>query len=364
MEVKQLTKDKYDVWNKFCLASENAWFWHTTDWLEFSLNFRPELNSRNLSFYIKDDTGVIAICPLILEEIPSPSGKIKQLSNSASGGLLLFPAIKNDFSPERRKKTLKLIFAQIDKLIVDNKSKKISLRIDPLASCLGKNSSGNNSLLKYGFLNSSLNTQIVDLSVSEEELFKAVRKGHKSDIKRGSKAYQIEIFDQNTITKEIFDQYRSLHHKAAGRLTRPLLTFEMMYQWIKTGKSVLCGIKLENRFIGFTLIVTYKHGAYYASAADDPDVQVNIPISHLIQWSLIEWLKKHGFKHYELGLQQFGPQLFSVPSQKNLDISLFKRGFGGGTVSAYRGIKYTDKEFMKKDLLGNMEKLIASYQEI
>ncbi|OGC22601.1 hypothetical protein A3J90_06980 [candidate division WOR-1 bacterium RIFOXYC2_FULL_37_10] len=359
MKIVPLTKDKYQDWNEFCLKSDDAWFWHTTDYLEFSIACHHENNVRSLSFMVYDDVGIMAICPLLLEEVNCNDHEINIFSNSIMGGYEVHPALKTDISDERKEKVRKLIFSFVDDFACKNNVKSAAFSFVPLANYpQSLKQLSFNYLMKYGYFNHSLNTQILDLTSSYETLNRDVRKGHKYDIKRGEKAYVVDIFDKNNITKDIFNFYRLLHHKASGRITRPLVTFDMMYKWILDGNGVLCGLKYNNIYIGFSLIITYKNAAYYGSASDDPDAKVDVPISHIIQWETVKWLKNNGFVCYEIGLQQYSSQLYDNPNQKDIDISLFKRGFGGKTITVHRGIKYYDKQFMHEKILSNLNSLV------
>ena len=120
----------------------------------------------------------------------------------------------------------------------------------------------------------------------------------------------------------------------------------MMYGWIRDGKAILVGAICEGRPAAFAVIIIFKDGAYYGSGCRDSEI--NLPASHLIQWEAITWLKSHGFITYEIGLQWFGPQWFCVPSEKEISISRFKRGFGGQTISQFTGEYFFSTELMKE----------------
>jgi hypothetical protein len=87
-----------------------------------------------------------------------------------------------------------------------------------------------------------------------------------------------------------------------------------------------------------------------------------MPIEHLIMWEAILFHKKQGVKYFETGYQEFGKQIYNFPLKKDLDISFFKRGFGGDLCSLYRGVKYYDSEFERKEKLFNLEKYF-NYEE-
>lgn len=350
MEIIQFKDELKKDWDEFCLASDDAWFWHTSQWLDYCVAYgKKDHDTQNISFVIIDDTGPIAICPLLLEK--------DRFSSVGGGKFGALPALINDMPESRREKTLKFIFEKIDSLAKENSVKQAFFRASPLS----KEQMQYNWLIKYKYLDNSLNTQIIDLSFPLEKLWAPVRKGHKYDVNQGKKEFAIRVFSKENVDKEIFDQYRLLHHKAAGRVTRPLETFEMMYQWIMDGKGILCGASKNGKYVGFSYVCLYKDAAYYASASDDPEFETSVPISHVIQWEIITWLKTQEYRYYDIGIQQFGSQVHDIPSPKDLSISFFKRGFGGKIANLYRGVKYYDKNIMEKDLLRNTQMLIENY---
>jgi hypothetical protein len=56
-------------------------------------------------------------------------------------------------------------------------------------------------------------------------------------------------------------------------------------------------------------------------------------------------MKKHGVDFYEIGLHQLGSQFCDFPDKKQLDITHFKKGYGGFVVPFFMGEKYYDKTF-------------------
>ncbi len=359
MEIVKLEKDQNVLWGQMCLESDEAWYWHSSQWIDYCLSYgQTKYATENISFMVVDDSGPLAICPLLLEKRLGADGKERmEISTAGSGGYGIAPALRNDLTEERADKVMKNIFETIDGLAAQNQVVRTSLWYSPLA----KKRQGINILMKYGFIDCSLCSQVIDLSASLAEIWSGVRKGHKYDIHRGEKHFTVHIYDKDNADKSVFDQYRLLHHKASGRMTRPIETFEMMYDWITRGWGMLCGVSQDGKYAGFSYINIYKDSAFYSSASDDPEFQTEVPISHVIQWAVMKWLKEKGYKNYEIGAQQFGPQIHDLPAPKDLSISFFKRGFGGRTVPIYRGVKYYDKKFMKQELEGNIQRLIESY---
>jgi hypothetical protein len=223
----------------------------------------------------------------------------------------------------------------------------VSLRDAPLAPRYADRAAFGNPLLDRGYVDTSLRTQILDLEVSEERLWSDIRKGHRSDIRRAEREMQADVFDGETLSDAVFEEYRGLHAKAAGRVTRPALTFELMRDWIRRGDALLIGARRNGALASVALFIVYKAGAYYASGANDPEAE-GPGIAHLVQWCAIRELKARGVRRYEIGWQQQRPVPHDVPSPKQRSISFFKHGFGGATWPLFAGEKYYSPGFYRE----------------
>ena len=339
MEIDELTSKKYKDWDEFCVQSDEAWLWNTSALLEYNLDFNPASEPESKSFYLMDNNRIAAICPLIL--VRNSDGH-KEFS--LNGGYSPVPALANSLSKKVREKVLKLIFDHIDELAKTNKVKIIRMRFPVLnKSFIETGEQRHNFLMKYGFLDNSLNTQIVD---TLEDLRLDLRHGHDSDIAKASKFLEEAVFDGSNITEEIFNEYVSMHLKAGGaaRKNRPRRTFDIMYELIKNGQSFLVGAKMGNKFVGFSYFFAYKGNVYYGSSCKEESAG-NLPVAHFIQWNAIKWMNQKKFKYYELGWQYYSPTLYDFCSQKEIDIARFKRGFGGFTVPLFKGEKFYDKKY-------------------
>jgi len=336
------------AWDDFCLRTSEAWFWHTTHWLDYTLAYRPECTPSSHSFLVFAGGEIVAICPLVLETSLEAGEEIRQFSNG--GDAVPAPAFADGLPENTRSKVARAVLRQIDALAAVNRVHRISFRISPPARWFWRFTHPQpNPLLQNGFSDISLLTQVIDLSLPEEQLLRDMRKGHRADIKRAEKLMSASVLDSSNITADAFQRYRLLHRKAAGRTTRPLKTFELMHSWIQQGLAVLSCATLDGKDIGFALVSVYKDGAYYSSGCVDPDYN-HLPVGHLLQWAAMQWLKAHKVRHYEIGLQLCSSQPHSIVSEKEWNISFFKRGFGGSTVPAWRAEKFYDETFCRRVL--------------
>ncbi len=327
MNIKKLTLD-HPKWDKFCLESDDCWFYHTIDWTEYTLEYGGN-ETELLSFYIENKANnMIAICPLIRH----------QDKLNFCGGITPNPALINNLSEKLSKILYIKIFSEIDSIANEYEISECKIGLTPLS----KNHHilfSYNYLMKYKFENISLNTQIIDLERDELTLWGEIKKSHRYEINKGKKLFKFFIIDQHNSDLSSFKEFKKLHYLSAGRMTRSERTWEIQYEWIQKGNGVLILASLDNLPVGGIYTILYKNGAYYGISANHPDFDIKYPISHAIQWEMIKWLKKNRYKYFELGIQQFSDQPYNHPEEKDINISLFKRHFGGYTTTFYRGLK-------------------------
>jgi len=349
MEIVEYEKLNEGEWDNFCLASDDAWFWHTTEWIEYTLAYSENKSPKNHSFLVRDGKKNVGIFPLIMEE----ENGVKEFSFGGVPGFS--PALSNDLSQKEKDAVLKFMFEKMDSLAKEHGVSRSRIRFTPLSPSQRKNK-GENYLPKFGFLDASIHTQIIDLRLSIDELRKNIRHGHDSDIKRGLKELTTSVYDAKTLTPEIFANYTTLRTKTSQKQVRPSKTFELMYDWVKAGKAILVAAMQKDKYIGFSYVFIYKDGAYYGSACNEPDME-KLPIAHVIQWATLEYLKAEGVHFYEIGWQVYGSGFNDFSSDKEIAISRFKRGFGGEAVLLFMGEKYYDKDLFKKVYVERIERI-------
>jgi hypothetical protein len=300
----------------------------------------------------------LAICPLYVEDYDglrrfSYRGEFLQT--------LRTPLINMGLMKKQRKTIEKELYKKIDELAVEYKIRKCNFLIDPL--CAIYEDEHYNHLTPHGYIDNSIATQIINLKKSREELWLELRKSYKALINTAEKTFEIIVMDFKNPEFEEHEKYRALHFKAAGRVTRPIETFNLQFAMLKNDEAMLIGIKYKGQYVGLSYFIHLNRTAYYASEADDPDIEIPLTCGPLMQWKAIEYYKARGFDYMELDIQQYGSQVFDHPTQKEISISIFKRGFGGKTFPLFRGIRYYDKKLLEKEVIENAEKLIKELSE-
>ncbi len=343
MELIPLAAKNRDAWDRFCRESPDAWFWHTTDWLDYSLAYRPELQPRSFSFLCVEGPRILAAIPLQLTHHEENSRKWKAFS--LGGGFLPSPALVGGLSPTERDDTLDFIFGAIDDLAEELDVSHSRFRTEVLRPAVREpRHAPYNFLLRHDYIDCSINTQLIDLRLSRNDLRAGLRRNHQRSIEKARKLFKIKIRSGPELTNVIFDQYVEMHARAAKRRTRPRATFEMMRAWIQSGRGFFVeALANDGKTAGFELYIVYKDASYGLSACNEPDYK-HLPIRHLIEWEAMMWMRDHGVQFYDIGAQHFGILPYAFPERKNLDISHFKYGFGGATVPFFHAERFHSSE--------------------
>ena len=347
------------LWDEFVVENSNVSWRYLPCWREYQMLYSGEAFVKELSFIVTRNTEPVALCPLFLERFDEHLMLAHGAVGGGQAGYQAGPLLKNAINCKHRKKVERTCFATIDDLAVEHNAAKAMLFVDPFPEQVN-----HNPLTEYGYLNASISTMIVDLSLDKKELWQNLRKSYKSLINNGRKKFEIIIIDTFSADYGVHDLYKKLHHKTAGRVTRDQRTFDLQFEMLKDDKAVLIGLADKKCFVAFSYFFHHNGCAYYGSSCDDPDYKTEVPIEHCIIWSAIEYYKRRGFRHLEIGWQQFGSQLFDHPAEKDLSIAFFKRGFGSRVISYHRGIKYYDKDYMEYDLHKNVQRLLDDQKVI
>ncbi len=292
----------------------------------------------DFSFVAVQNNKPVAICLLPIENINNCN------TITSAGEYLPSPLAINE-------KIEGKIYQYIEEIARQNNVKVVKFYLDSL---LMEYKNKVNDLLKYDYIDSSSTNGILDLNKDIEELWSNLRKGHKWLIRKIQKDNNVKIIkiDRTNADYDVHESYRELHHKCSGRMTRSKETFDEQFEMLKNDFASLFGLRYKDKHIGFCYLFHYKKIVTYASASDDPDYD-QYPISHAIIWEAIKYYKERSFDFMRF-TRPYGYSMVSgfnnYQDQKQINISLFKRGFGARMVPLFRGIKYFDRNMFIEDL--------------
>jgi len=296
------------AWDQFCL--DRAWFWHTTLWQSYVLCARFGVTYRNHSFALEQDGAIVGIVPLIQEDDQF----------TFQGGA----------TPEYicRPEHEKAVLAEIRRLALANGVKRIHIR-------------GN----VKGYLDASTYTCVLDLADVRPT------KGHRAAIKKSEKYLQYrEITD--------IDRFKNDYFAIAGKATRPDATFDHLRQWIRQGHGTLLEASFEDDTAGYAYLLHWNSRAYYLMSCTVPYYR-RYNVSHFLQAKAFDILRAKGIHVYELGEQVYN-SLHSQPTEKERNISLFKRNFGGKVVISPASEYFFDADYCREVMAERVKNYIRS----
>ena len=357
-QIVPLSADKYDIWNKFCYESDTAWFRHTTWFIDYILNSRFDSKSLNLSFMVYLNSKLIALVPLIKQTIYNSNNlfEFAMLDTNTP-----FPCFSNDINPENKKDITKIIFQKIDELAFQENVCYSRFFFDDLTEDILKSHQKTNPLPKLGFTDTTISTNILIFKNNEENELLKMRKGHKADIKFAAKeGFVVDIFSNDNITEDIFNIFKQIHFIDAGRKTRPDESWSSMLNWIKNGHCILAleKNKSSSEYISGALVIIYKNKAYYGSSGTLPTHEGKRGIGHILQWEVICHLKRQCINYYDIGWNFTKGFSQEIASQKEMNISMFKSGFGGEQYPIFRAEKFYNKEYFLQTYNNRIDKIV------
>jgi len=345
-------------WNQYISKIGESTYLNDWRFISYLEHFHDVID--NFSFIaLTPDKFPLCVCTLGLTFF----SELKTYEMSFSGSPCSIPAF-SELKPSMRRKLSDQIYKIIFDYAVQKKVKLIRFEKNPLniSSCRF-----NSVLCEYMFepLRYNLtcgvsNTLIINLNEKQDILEKNLSKYHHKHIRRSKKkGLSVKIYnDKNNkeSLKEKVDEFRYAHIKAAGRETRSIDTWTIMYEAAKNGKATLFLTYLENIPISYLFCGEYDKMAFGWSQVNVEQYQKQYSPRHLLEWESILYYKRNGFSFYELGIRFFGPNLLYTPSVKEINISVFKERYGGILYPKTNWLAFMDNDY----LTSQHEKLLSN----
>ena len=289
MEIVKLDQTNEQSWNEFCYTNYGLWFFHRKEWLVYLQNSKFGVEFKDHSFFIENNGKIISIVPLIQENDE------------------LFSSGFDD-----RKEVLQ----EVKRIAVESRVKRIRVDSD-IREYLSID--GYTCILSLDQINPS--------------------KGHRSCIKKAEK-YLTYTLCEDTV------RFREDYCRIAGKITRPAITFDLMGKWAAQGFGSLLEAKFDGKTAGYTYLLHWKDRAYYFMSCVETDFR-EFNVSHFLQSKAFDILRLKGVRYYELGEQVYN-SLHCQPTDKEKNISRFKKSFGGQIVLAPASEFYFDRDYFEQ----------------
>lgn len=181
------------------------------------------------------------------------------------------------------------------------------------------------TLLEGGIKPENIYSTTIPLSPPENMLWSHIRKSYKALIHKGEREFQSRLINATTVTNEAIEAFRDLHARVSGRSTRSHASWLQQLEAIKADEAFAVFLFLDNDLIGASYFICGLKRCYYGVGAYKREL-FDRPIAHVALWQAIREAKQRGCMFFDMGHWQMP---FSNASEKELNISRFKRGFGG-----------------------------------
>ncbi len=300
-----------NIWDRFCLASGGNLnhLAHFLDYYALSYNFK------DLSFGVFFEGELLAVVPIFLYS----GAKARDLNYKIPDSSVRNPC-----------PLIMIGRAQIE--LVDFLSKEMSARIS--TGVVYEFNQWNPSYSNYNHMEhlfrkvGSTKNLLVDLSGGEDQLFKGFSKGHQRTISKSTRDGQFTtILDCNSSTIDVengFWLYKRAHEFAAGRITRPNESFQLMLDYILSGVSVLFIAKKGTRNLSFLYCDFIGEYSRQWSKANSRDLLRGEFPSHQLEFEAMKYFSKVGVKYYHFSVIDSN----SIGTSDKLDsINMYKLRF-------------------------------------
>jgi len=315
MEIKEIN-DK-NIWENFLAQCQEKTFLQSWNWGEF----QKIMGNKIWRLGVYDNQRLLSV--VLVVKIEAKRGRFLLIQHGPIS---------------------KKLFEELKKIAKNEKCDFI--RVAPL---LEKNDENKKSLKDLGFRESPMHasayeaTWKLDITPSEEELLKNMRKTTRYLIRQAQKNPEIEIVKSDKI--EDAELYQKLNEKVSKYQRFTPFSFDFVKNefevFAKDNQALLFFGKYKGEIISSALIIFWQGIGFYHQAALDPNYH-KIPVAYLLQWEVIKEVKKRGCKLYDFW-GYVDPK--KEPRHPWAGPTLFKTGFGG---KAYQYLKTQDFPMSKK----------------
>lgn len=318
---------KRTFWDKTLENIDGSTYLHSSHMINYYQSFNKK--TKNFSFLVKDDESKFVACVVVVFT------KFKNKNNLMYKNMLCpTPAIINT-NYSKRNKIKKFIWNEIFEISKKFKIKYINFIQHPINihNLNQRFISSLNSFETLEFLGrvKAVNTLILNLNKSDEELYKSISKYRKKDIKKAiNLKINIELInykDKKRIKKEM-KNFRLAHYKSAKRKTRPLETWSQMENILIENKGKLFIATKDKKKLSYLFCGEFGKHAFGWSQVNYKKYEIKYPIRHYLEWFAIKYFQKKKFLYYDLGHRFFSNKVNKY-TLKEIQISEFKEKYGG-----------------------------------
>ncbi len=321
-----LPRKKID-WDKTFLECNTPIVYYSSNFIDFRIECFSgnKIKCDDFSFGVQLDGKTICILPLLFFENGDENG-LSFLNRS-----IYPPIFLDNVSKKIQKEISNLLVEKLESLL-----KKFNLTNVEIIDQLYPSdnlSIWHKIVYKRAKTCNILRESFVKLSFGYSKIKSNYRKSYKSLISKGNKLFQAFKLEKNH--KSVWEEFKNLHFKSAGRKTRSDKSWEILFNDLNAQKYDFYFCRDNNGVMrGGSLIMKSAFEAFYSIAAYDRDL-FHLPIGHFLQDFIIKDLIQTNIHWYRLG-RYYSINDFDKPTEKEIQIGQFKSGFSTHIIANYR----------------------------
>jgi hypothetical protein len=303
-------------WDALVCRSPDGWVFSMWGWQELILDV-PKWDLKDHSFVVVSAGRFIAAVPLQY----SPNSRTLLSSGWSGSG----PVISERCRPKQRQEIIKFTINHCIEIAKSCEAKKIGYSASPVTRSSLAASWGVNPFEMCGMRDCSRLSQVIDLSLSESELWNGLSDLAKRKIRKArDSGYQAE----KACWMDNIEQYYELHtstYLRTGESPHPKEYFSgIAHHLSKDGYSVLWrALDKEGNVCSYHNMARFKEGAYYHTGCSLP-TDAELGVNYLLFWEAMLGAKKMGVHWYDAGwIFPHGA------TEKQKGLTHFKTRFGG-----------------------------------
>lgn len=270
------------AWDDFILNHPNRNIFQTSE--IFEVYSKSELYEPIVLFALKDKAIHGVLLAVIQKESKGIIGEITSRSIIIGGPLVYNPDVADALLLEYNKSVRrKAIYSQFRNVY----------NIDDLRF----------SFNKAGYSYDDHLDLLIDMSKGKEILWEEIHKNRKKEIKNGLKkglAVNLIVIQKSTVLPELYQMLKALYKKIG--LPFPSLIFFQESINVLEPKGLLKTFiaSIDNRIVGFRMVLTFNNLIYDWYAASDPEYLIYRP-NDVLPWKVITWGLQNGYKTFDFG---------------------------------------------------------------
>jgi dTDP-4-amino-4,6-dideoxygalactose transaminase len=310
-------------WDAIVESSPDGWVFALSGWIDLVTEV-TRWGLRDSSFAIRRATRLVAVVPL--HEVTTE----RRLSCSGWGNTM--PTVIGSLANGERERVLQIAFAEVQRRAEQVAAVQVNFGISPLCGTALDSEYGVNPLLRFGVVDGSGHTLVLDLSASEEELRTQLSQDARQKIKR---AQATGLSVHRVAWTDAVDRYYEVHRETyvrTGVTPHPWEYFSGIARHLDASHVTLWAARGgDGAIMAFHSDLCSVSGCQYhmgCSTAEGLETGAN----YLLFWHSILGAKAAGCSWYEIG------EVFpGVTAGKEHGLTVFKSKFGGSTRRYFRG---------------------------